>query len=87
MMTLDSVGGAPLRRVRWSLWSLVAIAVLSAGALNAGLAAEPSPLTGLRVGGSGIVLVGSLALAARVLVGVKQARRRALSRRRTAKEQ
>ena len=86
-MTLDSVGGAPLRRVRWTFWSLVAIAVLSAGALNAGLTAEPSLLTGLRVGGSGIVLIGSLALAARVLIGLEKARRRALSGRRTAKQQ
>lgn len=83
-MTLEPVGGSPLRRVRWSFWILVAIAVLSAGALNAGLAAEPSPLTGLRVGGSGITLIGSLALAARVMISVERARRRARSRSRTA---
>jgi hypothetical protein len=64
------------RRARRSFWILVWVAVLSAGALSAALAAEPSPLTGLRVVGSGLVLVSALALAARVMIGIERARRR-----------
>ena len=76
-MTPDTVCGSPWRRIRWTFWSLVALAVLSVGALAQGLAATPGPLTGLLVGGSGITAIGSLALAARVMIGVERARRRA----------
>lgn len=67
------------RRARRSFWILVGIAVAAAGSLSAGLVAEPSPLTGLRVAASGIILVTSLALAARVMIALERARRRAKS--------
>lgn len=73
------VARSPLRRARWSFWILLGVAVLTAGSLSAGLGAQPSPLTGLRVAASGIILVGSLALAARVMVGLDRARRPAKS--------
>ena len=75
-MTSDSMGGSPPRRARRSFWTLVVISVLAAGMLSAALAARPGPLTGLRVVGSGIVLSGALALAARVMFGIERARRR-----------
>lgn len=76
-MTTHSASGSPWRRIRWTFWSLVGVAVLSVGALSQGLTAKPSPLTGLLVGGSGITAIGSLALAARVMIGVERARRQA----------
>lgn len=76
-MTRSPVGRSALRRARWSFWILVGVAVLAAGSLNAGLGAQPSPLTGLRVAASGMVLIGALALAARVMVALERARRRA----------
>lgn len=65
------------RRAGWTFWGLVVVSVLAAGSLNAALAAAPSPLTGLRVAVSGAVLIGALALAARVMVALERARRRA----------
>lgn len=76
-MTRNSVTRPPLRRARWSFWGLVGIAMLAAGSLSAALGTGPSPLTGLRVALSGIVLIGALALAARVMVALERARRRA----------
>lgn len=73
-MTIEGAGGS-LRRARRSFWTLVLTAVLSSGSLSAGLAAEPSHLTGLRVAVSGLVLVGSVVLAARVIGVVDRARR------------
>ena len=65
------------RRARQTFWGLVVISVLAAGSLNAGLAAAPGPLTGVRVAVSGTVLIGALALATRVMVALERARRRA----------
>lgn len=76
-MSLSPRTVSPLRRARWAFWLLVGVAVLAAGSLNAGLDAEPSPLTGLRVAASGIAVIGSVALAARVMVALERARRRA----------
>lgn len=73
---LRGAAGSPMRRALRSFWILVGVAVLAAGSLSAGLAAQPSSVTGLRVAGSGIVLVGALTLAARILVGVERVRRR-----------
>jgi len=67
----------PLARARWAFWVLVVVAIVAAGSLTAGLGTDPSPVTGLRVAVSGIVLIGSLALAARVMVALERARRRA----------
>ena len=60
-----------------SFWLLVAVTVLAAGALSSALAAPPSPLTGLRVAASGLVLLGSLTFAARVMIALEHARRQA----------
>lgn len=65
------------RRARWSFWVLVGIAMLATGSLSAGLGSDPGPLTGMRVAVSGIVLIAALALAARVMVALERARRRA----------
>lgn len=65
-----------LRRARRSFWILVAVAVLAAGWLRSALAADPSPLTGLQVTASGLLLVAAIALAARVLAAVERTRRR-----------
>lgn len=78
-MPPSPVDSSPLRRARWSFWILLGVAGLMAGSLSAGLGAEPSPLTGLRVAASGIILVTSLALAARVMIALERARRRAKS--------
>lgn len=66
-----------MRRARRSFWILLAVAVLSAGLLSASLGSGPSPLAGTTVAGSGIALIASIALAARVMVAVERARRRA----------
>jgi hypothetical protein len=55
---------------------LLGVAVLAAGSFSSALAATPGPMTGLRVAGSGVVLVVAVALAARVLVITGRARRR-----------
>ena len=65
---------SPRRRARRSFWVLVGTAVLATGSLSAALTADPSPLTGLRVAGSGIAVFGSLALATRVMLALEQAR-------------
>ena len=64
-------------RARRSFWLLVAVAVLAAGALTSALSAAPGPITGLRVAASGVLLVASLTLAARVMVALERTRRRA----------
>lgn len=56
---------------------LVAVAVLATGALTSSLGAKPSPLTGIRVLTSGLILIISLALTARVMVAIERARRQA----------
>jgi len=80
--------GAPaLRRVLWSFWILLGIAIVSAGTFNAALEAKAGPLTGLRVGVSGTILIGSLALAARVMISVERAHRRARREAETADQE
>jgi hypothetical protein len=74
-MASSSPNAAPLRRARRSLWILVGIAVLAAGSLSATITAGSAPLTGLRVAVSGLVLVGSVVLAARVMFALERARR------------
>lgn len=64
------------RQARRSFWLLVVIAVLATGGLNAALLAPSSPLTGLSVAASGLILLGSLTLAARVMIALEHARRR-----------
>ena len=76
-MTRNSVSRPPQRRAHWVFWGLVGIAMLAAGSLSAALGAGPGPLTGLRVAFSGMVLIGAVALAGRVMVALERARRRA----------
>ena len=70
----------PLRHARRSFWVLVLVAVLASGSLSAALASDPGPLVGLRVAGSGLVLVASIALAARVMAALDRAHRPARAR-------
>lgn len=65
------------QRARRSFWFLVIVAALAAGALSSALTAASGPITGLRVAASGVVLLGSLTLAARVMFALESARRRA----------
>jgi hypothetical protein len=58
-----------------SFWLLLAIALLSAGALSSAFRSTPSPGTGLRVAGSGTILVVAVALEIRVMAAVERARR------------
>lgn len=76
-MTRDPAGRSPLRRARRSFWALVAIAMLAAGSLSAGLGSSPGPATGMRVAFSGLILIAAIGLAARVMVALERARRRA----------
>ncbi len=69
-----------LRRARRSFWILVVVAVLAAGSLSAALTAAPGPATGLLVAGSGLVLLVSLGLAARVLLAIERGRSRSPGR-------
>jgi hypothetical protein len=62
-----------MRRARRSFWMMVLVSVLAAGALSDALAADPSPATGLLVAGTGLVLIASIALAARILHAVDRA--------------
>ena len=64
------------RRAHRSFWLLVTLAALSTGTLSGALTAAPSPLTGLRVAAGGLVLLGSLTLATRVMIALERARRR-----------
>lgn len=64
------------RRTRRTFWILVLTAVLAAGSLSAALGAPAGALTGVRVAGSGLVLIGAVALSARILISVERARRR-----------
>ena len=65
------------RSAQRSFWLLVLVAVLATGSLNSAFRAVPSPLTGLRVAASGLVLIASLTLATRVMIAVERARRKA----------
>lgn len=69
-------GRSACRQAHRSFWLLVAVAVLATGALSSALAAPPSPLTGLRMAASGLILLGSLTCAARMMIALESARRR-----------
>jgi len=51
-----------------SLWTLTAVAIVATGVLSHALVADPGPITGIEVTGSGLVLALSLAMAARILI-------------------
>jgi hypothetical protein len=64
------------RRAGRSLWVLVGVGVLASGSLSAALSADTGPITGTRVAASGLMLVASVVLAARVMFAIERARRR-----------
>ena len=66
----------PMERVLWTFWLLTLLAVAAAGSLSAAARAGASPITGLRVALSGLVLLVALVLATRVLIGLERARRK-----------
>lgn len=63
------------RKANRSFWILVGVAVLATGALSKALMATPSPLTGIRVAASGLILLAAVALAARVMIALVRAQR------------
>jgi hypothetical protein len=72
----------PYRRARWTFWTLVALAIVLAGALGRALQAPPSPRVGLAVAVLGLCTVITIALAARLLLALT-GRLAAPDRRRT----
>lgn len=66
-----------LRRARRAFWLLVVVSVLAVGALSDALSSPPAPATGLRVAGSGVLLIAAVALAVRVLLAADRATARA----------
>jgi hypothetical protein len=75
---------SPARRARRSFWVLVTVAILAAGSLSAAVTSAPSPGTGLRVAGSGVLLILTIGLAARVQTALVRADRRSNSSMQTA---
>lgn len=64
-------------RAHRSFWILIAVAVLAGGVLTKALSASPSPLTGVRVAVSGLIALGALTLAVRVMIAIERAYRKA----------
>ena len=80
-MTLTRPGGPdrapqPRHPERAHLWlgALVVLAILMAGVLSSSLVAPPSPFTALTFAMSSLLLIGSLALAVRIIRAVNRAR-------------
>jgi hypothetical protein len=69
-------GPSTPQHVQRSFWLLVTVAVLATGSLSSALVAPPSPLIGLRVAISGLVLLFSLTLATRVMIALARVHRR-----------
>ena len=64
-------------RARHRFWVLLVVAVLAGGAVSSALGATPGPWIGLVVAVSGLILIGSLAGAARIMIALERARKRA----------
>jgi len=73
----DLLRASSPRGPRRSFWILVLVAVLASGSLSTALQADAGHLAGIRVALSGLVMVVSVALAARVMTAVDRAHRRA----------
>ncbi len=71
-------GQSPSKRAHRWLVFLIAIMIVTAGAITATVTAPPSPLVGLSFGLSSIVFAAALVLAGRVTIALERARRRAL---------
>ena len=67
-----------LRRARRTFWVLALVAVAAAGSLSAALDASAGTFTALRVAVSGLVLIVTIVLAARVMIVLERARRQGL---------
>ena len=65
------------RAYRWLVF-LIAIMVVTAGAITAAVTAPPCPLAGLSFGFSSLIFVIALILAGRVTIALENARRRTL---------
>ena len=65
---------ASMGRIRRTLWTLTLIATLAAGSLSTSIQAPRGAVTGMRVLGSGLVLLATVSLATRVLVVVERKR-------------
>ena len=74
-MATPSLHSSTSRRAGRSLWVLVVVGVLASGSLSAALSAHTGAFTGARVAASGLVLVASVVLAARVMFAIERARR------------
>jgi hypothetical protein len=83
VISRPTTASTPQRAAR-SLWLLVGVAVLASGSVSTALTAHSGPFTGVRVAASGLVLVASVALAARVLLAIERARRRSAEDQATA---
>lgn len=68
-------GPAPGKRAYRSFWLLVGVSVLAIGSLSSALTAPSSPVTGIRVAVSGLILIASLTLTTRVMTALARARR------------
>lgn len=73
----DPAPSGPVGRARRRFWVLIALAVLAGGAMSTALTATPGSLAGLGVALNGLVLIGSLAGAARIMLALERARQRA----------
>lgn len=67
----------PSRRANRWLMILIAIMIVTAGAITSAVTAPPSPLVGLSFGLSSLIFAAALILAARVTIALERARRRA----------
>lgn len=76
MMAIIPDSAQRWRTAQRSFWVLTLVAMAAAGSLSAALAAASSARTGLWVAISGLVLIGAVTLAARVMVALERARRR-----------
>lgn len=63
------------RRALHRFWLLLTLAILAAGALSRSVSVAPSPLAGLGVAVSGVVLLGSLAATTRIMIAIDRARK------------
>lgn len=72
---------SPGRALR-SFWVLTFLAIVATGSLTAALAAPVGALTGIRVALSGLAVIVTVSLTARVLVAFERSKRRSGGERR-----
>jgi hypothetical protein len=75
MPNLSETKHGPRQPLR-SFWILTLVAIAATGSLSATLAVRPGTLTGVRFALSGLVLVASITLGARIMLLHERARRR-----------